>query len=168
MQNDKKEIKKLIEMGFDLELLSFELDVPIEELKQYKKEIEQTAKASSTTTIKETERVAKVSSSQTIKRAEQVAIANSTKTINEKKVVSKKSELIHSEMEKMRQKYKKLFLAKDEKEKPKIPPKLTKKQLEAITTAISKIEENINSGEENKTENGKRKKRKRQREECKS
>ncbi len=158
MENDKKEIKKLIEMGFDLELLSFELDVPIEELKQYKKEIEQTAKASSTTTIKETERVAKVSSSQTIKRAEQVAIANSTKTINEKKVVSKKSELIHSEMEKMRQKYKKLFLAKDEKEKPKIPPKLTKKQLEAITTAISKIEENINSGEENKTENGKEEK----------
>ena len=35
MQNNKEEIKKLIEMGFDLELLSFELDVPIEELKQY-------------------------------------------------------------------------------------------------------------------------------------
>ena len=156
MENDKKEIKKLIEMGFDLELLSFELDVPIEELKQYKKEIEQIAKASSTTTIKETERVAKVSSSQTIKRAEQVAIANSTKTINEKKVVSKKSELIHSEMEKIRQKYKKLFLAKDEKEEPKTPPKLTKQQLEEINTAISKIEENINSKKENKTENGKK------------
>ena len=102
MKNNKEEIKKLIEMGFNLELLSFELDVPIEELKQYKKEIEQIAKASS------------------------------SQTINAKKVVSKKSELIHSEMEKIRQKYKKLFLAKDEKEEPKTPPKLTKQQLEEI------------------------------------
>ena len=33
------EIKKLIKNGFDLELISFELDIPIEELIQYKLEL---------------------------------------------------------------------------------------------------------------------------------
>ena len=35
-----EEIKKLIKNGFDLELMSFELDIPIEEIMQYKLELE--------------------------------------------------------------------------------------------------------------------------------
>lgn len=38
--NKEKEIKNLIKKGFDLELLSFELDVPIEQLQEYKKRLE--------------------------------------------------------------------------------------------------------------------------------
>ena len=39
-QSEVKELRKLIENGFDLELISFELDIPIEKIIQYKKEIE--------------------------------------------------------------------------------------------------------------------------------
>ena len=37
--NKVKEIKNLIRKGFDLELLSFELDIPIEEIRKYKLEL---------------------------------------------------------------------------------------------------------------------------------
>ena len=37
---EKKEVIALINSGFDLELISFELDIPIEQVMQYKKEIE--------------------------------------------------------------------------------------------------------------------------------
>ena len=33
--NEKEEIKKLIKHGFDLELISFELDIPIEKIKKF-------------------------------------------------------------------------------------------------------------------------------------
>lgn len=38
--NEVKEIKNLIKKGFDLELISFELDIPIEKVRQYKLELE--------------------------------------------------------------------------------------------------------------------------------
>ena len=38
--NETEEIIRLIHKGFDLELLSFELDVPIEQLEEYKKRLE--------------------------------------------------------------------------------------------------------------------------------
>ena len=39
-----EEIKKLIKNGFDLELISFELDMPIEEVNKYKIELEKVNK----------------------------------------------------------------------------------------------------------------------------
>ena len=39
-RKESEEVKQLIESGFELELISFELDIPIQELKQLKKEIE--------------------------------------------------------------------------------------------------------------------------------
>ncbi len=39
-----EELKKLIKNGFDLELISFELDIPIEEMRQYKLELEEVEK----------------------------------------------------------------------------------------------------------------------------
>lgn len=38
-QSQKEEIKKLVKDGFDIDLISFELDIPIEELEQIKNEI---------------------------------------------------------------------------------------------------------------------------------
>ena len=38
--NETEEIIRLIHKGFDLELLSFELDVPIEQLQEHKKRLE--------------------------------------------------------------------------------------------------------------------------------
>lgn len=40
MIKQKEQIKKLIQHGFDLELISFELGIPIEEIKECKKELE--------------------------------------------------------------------------------------------------------------------------------
>ena len=42
--NKVKEIKNLIRKGFDLELLSFELDIPIEEIRKYKLELKNVGK----------------------------------------------------------------------------------------------------------------------------
>lgn len=42
--NELSEIKELIEKGFDLELMSFELDIPLEDLIQLKKDIETSKK----------------------------------------------------------------------------------------------------------------------------
>ena len=42
--NKEKEIKNLIRKGFDLELLSFELDIPIEEIRKYKLELKNVGK----------------------------------------------------------------------------------------------------------------------------
>ena len=42
--NEVEEIKKLIKYGFDLDLISFEFDIPIEEIKQCKLELEEKRK----------------------------------------------------------------------------------------------------------------------------
>ena len=42
--NKEKEIKNLIRKGFDLELISFELDIPIEEIRKYKLELKNVGK----------------------------------------------------------------------------------------------------------------------------
>ena len=39
-QNKAERVKRLIKKGFDIELISLELDIPIEDLKQYKTQIE--------------------------------------------------------------------------------------------------------------------------------
>ena len=36
-ENQKKEIKRLIQKGFNMELISFELDIPIEQVRQFQK-----------------------------------------------------------------------------------------------------------------------------------
>ena len=42
--NEVEEIKKLIKYGFDLDLISFEFDIPIEDIKQCKLELEEKRK----------------------------------------------------------------------------------------------------------------------------
>lgn len=77
--NEVEEIKKLIENGFDLELISFELDIPIEEIRQCKLELE------------------------TIKRS------NSLTTYSAREIIDSKNKYAHSKMQQMRERYKKIF-----------------------------------------------------------
>lgn len=80
------EIKKLIKNGFDLELISFELDIPIEELIQYKFELEKTSNSSS------------------------------IKTCSARKIIDSKNKQAHLKMQQMRKQYKKLFFKVDKVE----------------------------------------------------
>ena len=84
--NEIEEIKQIIKKGFDLELISFELDIPIEELKKYKDEIERNNNLSK------------------------------TKTHNEKEIIDKKNIKAHSNMQKMREKYNQIFFTDNKKE----------------------------------------------------
>ena len=87
IENSKvEEIKKLIKNGFDLELLSFELDIPIEEIRQYKLELETSNKS------------------------------NSVKTYSARDIIDSKNKQAHLKMEQMREKYKKLSLKSNKSE----------------------------------------------------
>ena len=77
--SEVEEIKKLIKNGFDLELISFELDIPIEEIRQYKLE------------------------SETVRKS------NSVRVYSTKEIIDSKNKNAHSKMEQMRERYKKIF-----------------------------------------------------------
>ena len=81
-----EEIKKLIKNGFDLELMSFELDIPIEEIMQYKLELEKTNKS------------------------------KPIKTYSAREIIDNKNKQAHSKMQQMREQYKKLFFKVDKVE----------------------------------------------------
>ncbi len=81
-----EEIKKLIKNGFDLELMSFELDIPIEEIMQYKLELEKTNKS------------------------------KPIKTYSAREIIDNKNKQAHSKMQQMREQYKRLFFKVDKVE----------------------------------------------------
>ena len=81
-----EEIKKLIQNGFDLELMSFELDIPIEEIMQYKLELEKTNKS------------------------------KPIKTYSAREIIDNKNKQAHSKMQQMREQYKRLFFKVDKVE----------------------------------------------------
>ena len=70
MHYEKDEIKKLIKSGFDLELISFKLDIPIEEVEQCKKELE--VKKSSTAKIYTAQEIIERENRQAHQRMEQI------------------------------------------------------------------------------------------------
>ena len=78
--SEVEEIKELIKNGFDLELISFELGIPIERVTQYKLELE------------------------TISKSDYI------KTHSTRKIIDSKNENAHTKIQQMREKYKKLFL----------------------------------------------------------
>lgn len=79
--NDVEQIKKLIKKGFDPELISFELDIPIEKVKQCELELElETSKK-----------------------------LNLSKNYSDREKNKSKNKQARSEMELMRERYKKLF-----------------------------------------------------------
>ena len=84
--NEEESIKNLIKKGFDLELISFELDIPIEEVKKLKSEIETSQKF------------------------------REIKTYSAREIIESRNKQAHLKMERMRKKYNRLFLKSNKTE----------------------------------------------------
>lgn len=113
--NEIEEVKKLIKNGFDLELISFELDIPIEEIKQCKLELE---------TMKQ---------------------PNSTKTYSAKEIIDSENKQAHSKMQQMKERYRKLYFTsnKIEVKQPKELPRQKVEQINLVIAEIEEIVESI-------------------------
>lgn len=84
--NAVEEIKKLIRNGFDIELISFEFDIPIEDIRSLKLEMETENKT------------------------------NSARTYSAKEIIDSENKKAHLKMDEMRKKYKKLYFKSDKSE----------------------------------------------------
>ena len=113
--NEIEEVKKLIKNGFNLELISFELDIPIEEIKQCKLELE---------TMKQ---------------------PNSTRTYSAKEIIDSENKQAHSKMQQIRERYKKLYFTSNEIEvkQPKELPRQKVEQINLVIAEIEEIVESI-------------------------
>lgn len=109
--SEVEEIKKLIKNGFDLELISFELDIPIEEIRQYKLE------------------------SETVRKS------NSVRVYSAKEIIDSKNKHAHSKMEQMRERYKKIFFKSNKVEVkfPKELSKQEAELINSVITEIEEI-----------------------------
>ena len=110
--NEVKEIKNLIKKGFDLELISFELDIPIEKVRQYKSELESIKKD------------------------------DSVKRHSAREIIESKNKQAHLKFEQMREKYKKLFFKDNEIESKKTQDQTEQEEklINLIMCQIEKIE----------------------------
>ena len=110
--NEVKEIKNLIKKGFDLELISFELDIPIEKVRQYKSELESIKKD------------------------------DSVKRHSAREIIESKNKQAHLKFEQMREKYKKLFFKNNEIESKKTQDQTEQEEklINLIMCQIEKIE----------------------------
>lgn len=113
-QNEIGEIKRLIEKGFDLELISSELDISFEELKKIKIEMEE-----------ENQKNKKL------------------KTFSARELIDKENKQTRFRMEKMRQRYRSVFLGNNEEEVISYK-ELSQQEHELIDATITEIEEIIN------------------------
>ena len=106
-----EEIKKVIKKGFDLELISFELDIPIEKIKQYKSELEVEEKN------------------------------NSVRTYSARKIIDCENKKIHSKMQQVRERYNKLFFRNNNVEnvKQKKLQKQDTELIDSVIVEIEKI-----------------------------
>ena len=123
--NEAEEIKKLIESGFDLELISFEFDIPIEKIKQYKLELETNKKS------------------------------NSVKTYSAREIIDKENKHAHSKMQQMRTRYKKIYLKNNNVEaKPTKELSAQEIELiNSVITKIEKIVEKMKNLSKNEKRN---------------
>ena len=112
---EKEEIKKLIKHGFDLELISFELDIPIEEIKQCELELKMLEKS------------------------------NLAKTYSAQKITNGKNKQTGSKMQQIRERYKKLYFTsnKIEVKQPKELPRQKLEQINSVIAEIEEIAESI-------------------------
>ena len=108
---EKEEIKKLIKHGFDLELISFELDIPIEEIKQCELELKMLEKS------------------------------NLAKTYSAQKTTNGKNKQTGSKMQQIRERYKKLYFTSNEIEvkQPKELPREKVEQINLIVAEIEEV-----------------------------
>ena len=82
----EKQIKELIKKGFDLELISFELDIPLEEINQLKLQLETGKKG------------------------------NKTKTHNVKEIIDQRNKAAHLKIKQVKERYNKAFFTSDKSE----------------------------------------------------
>ncbi len=123
-QYNKEIIKKLIQYGFDLRLISFEYDIPIEEIQRCKQELETKNQSKSVNKpIKETVKKNK----------------SKKQRVNKKQENKNSKEETVSKMEQMRIKYNSLFFSSKKSESNNIK-KLSKKQEEIINSIVEEIE----------------------------
>lgn len=113
-QEKIREVKKLIQQGFDLDLISFELEIPIEKVRQYKNEIE----------------------------SDKSNKANIKYSKSARDVIAERNAKAHEKMEWVKRRYNKLFSESDTTE-VKGPKQLSQKQMELRETVISTIEERM-------------------------
>ena len=113
--NEIKQIKKLIKNGFDLELISFELDIPIDEIKQCMSEAE------------------------TIKKP------NSFRTYSAKEIIDNENKQAHLKIQQIRERYKKLFFASNKTEMKQIKelPRKKVEKINLVIEEIEKIVKSI-------------------------
>lgn len=119
---NKEQIKKLLKSGFDSKLIAFEFQIPIEEIELIKKELEQT---------------------------------NIVKNKNTKrKLISKKREVsAHEKFMIMRDRYKKLYFdVVQNEEDSKIKKEITPDERKKVDEVITKIQEILDSMNEELTE----------------
>ena len=128
MSNDQKEeMKKLIKSGFDIELISFEFEISIEELEQLKREIDNSIerKVNNKTDYKEEKAVSK--------------IQNVKKVINNIRDHTRSS---YSKLCKMRENYRALYYGIREAQDLQFT-EATPQEREKINSLISEMQENI-------------------------
>lgn len=125
-ENQKKEIKRLIQKGFNMELISFELDIPIEQVRQCQKELEIEKKNSN------------------------------IKTYSVNEIKDKKNHQAHLKMEQIRKKYREIYFKNNivQVELPKTLSQQELEILESVIAAIEeKIQEIKNSSKIEKRTN---------------
>ena len=129
-QIDKEKIKKLITSGFDLELISFEFDIPMEQVKQCQQELENRSIANDS----EENTVSKDVDKE--KNRKPINVENPTSN-----GVPAQKTYGYFKMKEMRERYKKLLSSS--KVETKQTKSLSEKEAELIETTISAIEEKI-------------------------
>lgn len=113
--SETEELKALIKK-YDLDLISFELEIPVEELEQLKREMDEDVKNDSS-----------------------IKLRASTGKVDDRYI---KVLQAHSRLEKMRERYKKLLVGKKKEEKEN-NPKIQRSE-ESVNAIINKIQEIVN------------------------
>ena len=128
LKYSKEELKELIKNGFDVKLISFELDIPQEVLEQIKSEL----KNESNSIKKETKKV-EVTKSKTDFKSE----TNKPKSYTYNEIRDKEA---HVKMQEMRERYKKLF-SQTSKTALIVQKELSPEETEQINQSIKVIED---------------------------
>lgn len=116
-KNRELQIKKLIEDGFALKLLSFELDIPLEELEMYKKQIEE-------------------------EKAEELKTTK-IRTRTAQSIIRERNEKAHQRLKAIKERYQALYLSSQESTQENARRDLTKQEMKKIKSKIMILESKV-------------------------
>lgn len=115
-QNEMEQVKKLIDNGFDdIELISFELGIPIEQLQEIQKELEKQKKV------------------------------DDTEPHSPKKTYKKNTKKTFSKMDQMRSRYNELYFGVKQSKRSSQQGVLSEQEIELINSVIAKLKATIES-----------------------